>query len=401
MKEKAESLYSKGKFDEALCAYEKVKSYGEKDPRIYLRMGDIARKLNDNAHSVALYKKAVESFVHLGFVIKAIAVCKMIINIDPAEEEIHGKLAEFASIGACARPGKAGATRAQARAPQAARSIRLPRTPLFSDFNEGEFLEVVRLVKARSLPAGAYLFREGDRGDAIFFIAEGEVEVIARPKEGEGVLLARLKDGDVFGEFGFFSNSKRSTDVRAAQDTTVLELTKGDLDNIITRHRRVEGVLVNFYKERVVDRLMALSDVFRPLSAIDRKSVLNRLRIVEFRAGTEIMREAETGDTMYLIKQGCVSVWVRDTSGARAQMSELSAGDFFGEIALATNKPRTANVTAVTDVELVEFPRSLIRELVDRYPAIKEILERVIRERVTDIMAARVPRGCSFSRWTL
>lgn len=393
MKEKAESLYSKGKFDEALCAYEKVKSHGEKDPRIYLRMGDIARKLNDNAHSVALYKKAVESFVRLGFIIKAIAVCKMIISIDPAEEEIHGKLAELASSSAREHTGKTGAARDQARAGKAAPPIRLPRTPLFSDFNEGEFLEVLRLVKAKSLPAGAYLFREGDTGDAIFFIAEGEVEVIARPKEGADVLLARLKDGDVFGEFGFFSNSKRSTDVRAARDTTVLELTKGDLDNIITRHRGVEGVLVNFYKERVVDRLMALSEVLRPLSAEDRKSVLNRLRIVEFRAGAEIMREAETGDTMYLIKQGCVCVWVRDNSGARARMSELSAGDFFGEIALATNKPRTANVTAVTDVELVEFPRSLIRELVDRYPAIREILERVIRERVTDIMAARVARG--------
>ena len=51
IKNEAEALFTKGKFKEALAGYEKIKAYGEKDPRIYLRMGDIARKVGDDIYA--------------------------------------------------------------------------------------------------------------------------------------------------------------------------------------------------------------------------------------------------------------------------------------------------------------------------------------------------------------
>ena len=57
---------------------------------------------------------------------------------------------------------------------------------------------------------------------------------------------------------------------------------------------------------------------------------------------------------------------------------------FFGEIALATNRPRTANVTALTDIEVVAFSRLLIKDILERYPKIKDLLEDVIKDRVTE-----------------
>jgi CRP-like cAMP-binding protein len=152
-------------------------------------------------------------------------------------------------------------------------------------------------------------------------------------------------------------------------------------------------VLINFYKERVVDRLMALSTVFQPLGPDDRKEVLKRLNIVSFAKGGFITREGEPGDTMYLIKEGRVSVWVKDKNNNEKTLTELEEGDFFGEIALATNKPRVASVTALTDVKLVEFSRLTIKEMITKCPSIKTILERVIRERVSGLVSAREQRG--------
>ena len=129
---------------------------------------------------------------------------------------------------------------------------------------------------------------------------------------------------------------------------------------------------------------MALCGIFRPMSGADRKEILARVRLVRMLRESVIVKEGESGETMYLIKLGRVSVWVKDKAGNEKKAAELSEGDFFGEIALATTKPRVATVRAESNVELVEFSRPLIKDVLARYPSVKDVLERVIKERVVD-----------------
>ncbi|CAG1065025.1 Cyclic AMP receptor protein [uncultured bacterium] len=371
-RDRAESLYSKGKFREALATYEKLEEYGRKDPRIYMRMGDIAGKLGAKDSVISFYKKGAESFLSLGFTLKAVAVCKMILALDPDQKEVQASLAKLhGGQGPAARP-------------------EVPRTPLFSGLAEDEFLEVLKKVRSVECVPGAYIFREGDPGDSIFLIAEGEVEVIGSAKDSSKVTLARLPEGSVFGEFGFFLGSRRTMDVRAVTKATVLELTKADLTEIISRYARVEAVLFDFYKERVVDTLIAMTELFRPLTAEDRKDVLARVTRSAWPMGEDIVKEGDVGQTMYIIKAGEVVVWVKGTDGGRNEVARLGPGDFFGEVALATSRPRVATVTAASGlVELVEIGRPVIRDLAFKYPEIKQSLEKVIRERVIDAMRAR------------
>ncbi len=386
-RDKAEALFAKGRYREALTAYGEIRSRGLKDPRIPLRMGDILRRLEDLAGAVDRYKEAAESFAKLGFTLKAVAVCKMIMNMDPSREDVQQRLSEL-----CAAGG--GRQEDPVERPSAGKAgVKVPRYPLFSDFTEAEFLDAVKKVSSRRLAAGAALFNEGDGGDSIFIIAEGSVDVIGKARDGREVRLARLEEGSVFGEFGFFLNSRRLTAVKAHEDSTVLELTGDDLNAMISKHRRVEEVLFGFYKERVVDRLMALCDVFAPLSGEDRREVLQRLTMEKFPKGGLILREHERGDIMYLIKKGRVSVWVTDRTGGRKELAELAEGDFFGEIALATARPRVASVTALTDAELVVFSRPVIKDILGKYPRVKAVLENVIKERVMDAVRAMERRG--------
>ncbi len=401
IKDKAEALFAKGRVQEAASAYESIRACGDKDPRIYLRLGDILRKLGDTEAALLNYKSAAESFARLGFTIKAVAVCKMMLTIDPSLAEIQQKITKLCAgkkAGEDEKPLSRSEPETQPETAQADSSPEegplvelspLPRTPLFSDFTEDEFLEVVKKARSRELAPSEYLFHEGDRGDSIYFVAEGEVEVVGRAKDGSEAIVSTLREGNVFGEFGFFSNAKRSGGVRATGKASVLELTKQDLDEIILKHKRVESVLFDFYKERVVDRLMALSSIFSPMDAPGRKDILNRLTLVRFLKDAKVMRQGETGDTMHLIKEGRASVTVSGKDGSAVPVAELKEGDFFGEIALATNKPRTADVTALTDMVLVEFSKPVIRDVLARYPKIKELLAAVIKERVSDALTAR------------
>src|SRR3989304_5146231 len=97
VKDKAENYFNKGKFKDALSAYEQIRPEGKKDPRIFIRIGDIHRKLEDAPGAVEAYKEAVETFAKQGFIIKAIGVCKMIMQIDPSQEVVQKRLAKLYS----------------------------------------------------------------------------------------------------------------------------------------------------------------------------------------------------------------------------------------------------------------------------------------------------------------
>lgn len=404
VKDKAEGYFSKGKLKDAVETYETIRPYFGKDPKIALRLGDIYRKLGKNSEAVDVYKLAINVFITQGFVTKAIGVCKIIMDIDPSQTAVQQKIAELYT-----KKGIVGEVQAEASKPQidslsgssaagqpsatespaGKQSIKFPRTPLFSDLTKDELFAVIGKVKHQIISPGVFVFQEGDKGDSIYIVVSGELDIIAKDKKGNNVVLATLKEGDFFGEFGFFSNARREAGVRATTPTGILEIVKSDIDDIIARHKRVAEVLFNFYKERVVDRLMAISPIFEPLTPVDRKAILARLSSEKFEQGVNVVNQGEVGDTMYLIKEGKVKVWVDDPQKGKIVMAVLEEGDFFGEIALATSRPRVANCTAVTNAELVLFSRPMIKDILSKYPDIKKLLEGVIKERVSDVIKAK------------
>ena len=91
----------------------------------------------------------------------------------------------------------------------------------FQGFKEVEVWEALRIASWRNLPAGATLIKEGDRGDAIFILVEGEAGV-ARA----GKVLATLVPGDCYGEMLYFAEktSARTTTIVATKPVLVIEI---------------------------------------------------------------------------------------------------------------------------------------------------------------------------------
>lgn len=418
IKDKAEALFLKGKFKDAFEHFDEVDEFFKRDSRIQIRMGDACRKINENQNAVKHYKRAVELFTNQGFIIKAIGVCKMIVHLDPKEEAMQEKLAELYSKhgvnvpksvpskpSPTANPANAPAQAAPAPSPDSATAPAnsqestvatandegtpkksFPRTPLFSDFTKEELFEVVKRVNFKTADEREVIFEEGAEGDSIYIVVSGVFEVLGKNKDGVEVLISQLKEGDFFGEFGFFSDSKRLTTVQALDESEYLELKKTDMDEIIKTHPRVSQILFNFYKERVVDRLMALSKIFNPMSKEDRHEILSRLTLSKYKKGDLVIKQGAEGDTMHLIKSGSIVVWITDKKGSKKPLVELFPSDFFGEIALVTNEPRKANITATSDeLETIVFSRLLLQDILNKYPNIKTILEGVIAERVSTV----------------
>jgi eukaryotic-like serine/threonine-protein kinase len=98
---------------------------------------------------------------------------------------------------------------------------RLRESSFFEDFNDVVLWELVRIGAWKTVPAGTAVIREAEVGDALYFLAEGEVDVTL-----SGKLLATLKAGRCFGEMLYFAAQpqRRTTTISARTEISMLEM---------------------------------------------------------------------------------------------------------------------------------------------------------------------------------
>ena len=133
--------------------------------------------------------------------------------------------------------------------------------------------------------------------------------------------------------------------------------------------------------------LLRANAIFAPLPASTLEQLADRMTEVRAQAGEQIVRQGEPGDLFYVIEEGTVEVAV---DGQPAH--ELGRGESFGEIALLRNVPRTATVTARTDVLLYALDRNTFIPAVTGSGPSLSAAEGVIGMRLAPGRVAAAPR---------
>ncbi|HWB60136.1 MAG TPA: cyclic nucleotide-binding domain-containing protein [Chthoniobacteraceae bacterium] len=86
------------------------------------------------------------------------------------------------------------------------------------------------------------------------------------------------------------------------------------------------------------------------------------------KAGDTIVRQDETGDCMFILVDGKARV-IHRKEGKQFELAILGSGDFFGELALVDEGPRSADVEAAEECRLLQISQSVIRALAGVYPS--------------------------------
>lgn len=120
---------------------------------------------------------------------------------------------------------------------------------------------------------------------------------------------------------------------------------------------------------------------FQQIPAAEFSHLAQRMRAHTFAADEVIIRQGESGDSLFLIARGVIHISQRDEHGEDTSLGTLMAGDFFGEMALLFHERRNATLSAVTPCSLYELPRSELDLAMDKFSVIRETLERVAKER--------------------
>lgn len=115
---------------------------------------------------------------------------------------------------------------------------------------------ILPCVRNRSLAPGEILFRAGDKGDALYIVAKGKVEVMEDNAGASGShVLAELGPAQAFGEMALLSGGQRTATIRAAESTELLVIEKRDFDDLIAHDRQLAATVQRLSHQRAIRNL--------------------------------------------------------------------------------------------------------------------------------------------------
>jgi small-conductance mechanosensitive channel/CRP-like cAMP-binding protein len=123
--------------------------------------------------------------------------------------------------------------------------------------------------------------------------------------------------------------------------------------------------------------------VFVPLGAEELAALARDAVKQDFGRGERIVRQGDAGDALFVILSGTAVVSITDEHGGEREVARLARGEFFGEMALLTGEARTANVTAIEDLQVLVIYKEALAAMMARRPELAtEIAEIVAARRV-------------------
>ena len=301
----------------------------------------------------------------------------------------------------------------------------LLQLPVFKGVS-GTFLELNRgAIVKRSFRKGDILCKEGDFGSTAFYILEGKARVsISSPmahvktkggaqglfkrltsslvgrdsdkREGEtrdktipidasvdlayGNPVAELNPGDLVGEMTCMNFYPRSATVRAETDVVAFEMLRNVLD-IMMKNKTFKAQIDLNYRKRALENHLRGVPMFADLSPDFIEHLKESVELQRYVPGQLIVRQGDPADSFYLVRIGFVKV-SENYPGGELVLAYLSRGDYFGEIGLLGGGVRTATCTALDHVEIVRICGDDFRQMIERFPSVRQGLQAVATERL-------------------
>ena len=137
---------------------------------------------------------------------------------------------------------------------------RIKSLALLSDEQLAAFFNYVELI---TCGFSETLVREGQPGDSMFMVLEGQMRVYTKTKGGEVLFLRMLEAGDAFGEIALLNQAARSASVEAVRESVLLKLTSASLQRLVAEQPAVAAPFLHHLARTVGRQLSEMTAKLR------------------------------------------------------------------------------------------------------------------------------------------
>jgi len=392
--DKVQEYMKKGQWNKAIAEMEKLLAMDKSDPLVNLRLGDLYVKAGDKSNAAKYYMTTATLFNKQGHVQKALATYKMILRTDPSYEGVQEKIDEIAGQPAQQKPSYAGSSlkvdlakaipgleevpteehdlppglQPNAEPPtyeiDTQGNIRLDAPELEDD--EEEDIPPYGTVSFDSKEEPAFEIETGRADDTSPAGANSGIAVtpdLGEPDLSEGA-------GDEYASSGY--------ELETTSSAYELETT-GSGYELEPAEDTAEEPTESAAQDDGPKQIPLLFD----LSQEEMWDILSRMKRRSFNAGEIIVKEGEEGDSLFIIRSGDVKVVTR-VGNKEIELARLGERDFFGEVSFLTGRPRTADIVADSQAEVMELTREDLNNVIEMHPKVAGVLRLFHESRVAD-----------------
>jgi len=338
IKDRAAREMARSNWGRAFEAFAELSRAEPQDGQWPLRAGEAARKLGRTEEAARFFARAAEVFHERGFLVRAIAVAKLVANLT-GDHTLLRQMDQGRRAGALPPPPQGSPVRAPSIVPPAPRAPGQPPPPPL-----GERLGVPPLGEKRrsSLPK------------------------VPPPTPAVAVVPAGA----------------------SAEEELEIEVEFLDADDGIVVEEATDSASLDLALLRRLPAIPLFADM--PEGAFF--DLTSRMLARSFQPGDVVARQGDPAGPLWVIIEGSAMVKV----GEDEVINRLGAGDVFGEMSLLLDEPRRATIVADAPLEVFEMDRELLRSAMTRHPAMAEVLARLVKTRLVDVLLATAPLFSAF-----
>lgn len=266
----------------------------------------------------------------------------------------------------------------------------LKEIPLFSELKDEEFAELCKHIKLRRFMKNSSIIRQGDKGDNFYTIVSGRAKVVVSEESGTEKIVGTLSTGDSFGETALIEKGPRTASVITLTPAAVFEINREGFEKFLASNTENKEKITGKIR---LGKMLLSSPVFAFMSQKQISYLIKNLKPERIKAGTTVFKQGDAGDKFYIIQEGSIHL-ERFEHSARTLDLILKQGNFFGEIALVKNIPRTATAETVNDCLLFSLDKETFCNIIGNALFVGKELDSIINERALHL-GTEVLKSCS------
>ncbi|KAK8384199.1 hypothetical protein O3P69_009144 [Scylla paramamosain] len=211
---------------------------------------------------------------------------------------------------------------------------------LFRSLDQDQMSEVLDAMFERVVTDGEYVIKQGDDGDNFYVIESGVYNIFVKgDHDPEPIPVGKYDNAGSFGELALMYNLPRAATIQAVSSGSLWAMDRNTFRRILLKSA--------CRKRKMYECLLESVPMLKTLEKYERMNLADALVTKVYDDGDRIIMQGDVGDGMFFVEDGTVRVTMTKDDNQEKEISRVTVGGYFGELALVTKKARAASVFAV------------------------------------------------------
>jgi cAMP-dependent protein kinase regulator len=254
--------------------------------------------------------------------------------------------------------------------------LALTQVELFAKLSRKSLERLAQSARQGEVPAGEYLFLEGQPAASFYVVLDGALEILRR-REGREVALRHLQRGEAIGLLGLLSGQARAASARSIGDALVLEIPGPALNQILAEDAAFRDRLIRFYQERLLESFLGSSKLFSDLDSIGRARMIGKFAARRMKANESLVQPGEVSNLFAVLVTGQLMLELKPKGGKDPKQFHLEPMQFVSVTSAFSGSPCRMRVYASEESTVVLLGQRELSELLKDYPALRALPGRL------------------------